>query len=300
MHRSSLVVLAALALFACGGVPKNTLDVGGHSRSFIVHVPDHHPAGPLPLVIAMHGGGGTAEHMQRESKFDALADREGFVVVYPQGLNRHWHDSERPNDSVAVDDVAFLSALIDHMIAVYGVDPERVFSTGISNGGIMSYRLACDIADKIAAIAPVVGGVPTAYAEMCHPSRPVSVLGINGTRDPIVPYEGGPIRVFGSERGNVVGAEASVEMFALVGHCTDPVTSHEPDRAPDDGTTVRRTDYSCPDGVAVQQLAIEGAGHTWPGGMQYLPPRLVGLVSQEFSASERIWQFFREHGRRPR
>jgi polyhydroxybutyrate depolymerase len=299
MRRSSLVVLA-IALTACGGAAMQTIVVDGHTRSFIVHVPAHRSPGPLPLVIAMHGGGGTAQYMQRETKFDQLADREGFAVVYPQGLNRHWHDSDRPNDSVEVDDVAFIRALIDRLIADYNVDANRVFATGISNGGIMSYRLACDLADKVAAIAPVVGGVPQSYAAMCHPSRPVSVLAINSTLDPIVPYGGGPVRALGTARGNVVDAETSAQMFAVADHCSDPVTVKEPDRAPEDGTTVRRTDYACSDGIAVQQIAVEGGGHTWPGGMQYLPRGLVGVVSREFSASERIWEFFRTHGRPPK
>ena len=283
------------SLVACGASGQ-TLEVGGRTRSYLLHVPPH-VTGRVPLVIALHGGGGTAEGQQKLSQLDPIADREGFIVVYPESVTRNWNDGRHGNGAREdVDDVAFVRALIDTLVASYPIDPARVFATGISNGGIMSYRLACELSDKIAAIAPIVGAVSAELAPRCHPARTVSILAMNGTADPVVPWQGGEVHVL-RDRGAVLGAEASVALFAGVAHCGAPLTTWEPDRDLDDGTRVQHVVYTGCDHVDVELLNIDGAGHTWPGGKQYLPVALIGRTSREFSASERLWRFFAEHGR---
>lgn len=288
-----------LAAFAVGcGAAGPTLDVGGQARSYVLHVPPA-AARPMPLVVALHGGGGTAHSMERLTGFDALADREGFAVVYPDALDGHWNDGRHDNDAPQdADDVGFVRTLIDQLVASGTVDPARVFATGISNGGIMSYRLACELSDRIAAIAPVVGNLSADLAPRCRPSRPVSVLAMNGTSDPFVPFGGGQVHVF-KDRGAVLSVAESVATFARFARCaSDPSVAWEPDRDPTDGTRVRGASYvGCAPGLGIEELDLDGAGHTWPGGRQYLPVGLIGRVSHEFSATERMWQFFAAHGR---
>jgi polyhydroxybutyrate depolymerase len=262
-----------------------TAGTGG--RHYEQFVPSDTPN--LPLVIALHGGRGNGRQMEKFSKLDEIAAREGFVVVYPDGVGHQWNDG-RAEISTGQNDVAFISALIDEMIAKHHIDPKRVYVTGISNGGMMSYRLACDLADRIVAIAPVAGNIPA--IPPCNPSRAVSVLAINGTMDPLVPYDGGQVL---KTRGAVLGAPVSVARFAAADGCSAPVTTDEADVDASDGSTTRRTAYACPGKLGVELLSIIGGGHTWPGGSQYLPKAFIGTVSRDFDASERIWKFFVDH-----
>jgi polyhydroxybutyrate depolymerase len=251
----------------------------------------------LPLVIALHGNGGTGKRMEQLTQLDRIAAREQFIVVYPDGVDRHWNDG-RPELETGVDDVAYIRALIDELAERHSIDRSRVYVTGLSNGAMMAFRLGCDLADRIAAIAPVTGNIPAAIR--CEPTQPVSLLLINGTADPLVPYEGGVVGArIGRHRGSVLGTAMSVEHFAQVAHCDSPQTTDEPDLDPADGTRTRRTRYTCPAGVGVELLTVDGGGHTWPGGPQYLPARAIGLVSRDFDASERIWEFFAPRGRAP-
>jgi polyhydroxybutyrate depolymerase len=274
-------VLIALA-GACRPAGSETLRTGGRTRHFEAFVPSDTPG--LPLVIALHGRGSTGRQMERFTHLDDIAAREQFVVVYPDAIDHHWNDSRAGQDT-GVDDVAFIASLIDEMAARHHIDRSRVFVTGISNGAMMSYTLACELSDRIAAIAPVAGDLP---AVPCHPARPISVLAINGTADPFVPYAGG----IAGRGGRVLSAEASTDAFALRDGCSAPATAPEPDVDPTDGVRSRDRRYACPDRLAVELVTVDGGGHTWPGGPQYLPRLVIGPTSRDFDASERIWAFF--------
>jgi polyhydroxybutyrate depolymerase len=293
-----LGVASSLVTTACATVG-GAIEVGGRARTYRLHLPANAPRGPVPLVIALHGGFGNGKQMEKSVGFDAVADREGFAVVYPDGLNHHWNDGRTASGAEDVDDVAFMRALIDELVAKHGIDGKRVFATGVSNGGSMSYRLACELSDRIVAIAPVIGALSVGEAAACHPTRPISVLAIASVNDPLVPYNGGEIDGASGRptRGAMIGAIASATQLATAAGCTGaPTTTAEPDRDPNDGTTVERRDYSgCPAGIAVTLVSITGSGHTWPGshGREL---RITGKTSQEFSATERIWQFFAAHG----
>jgi polyhydroxybutyrate depolymerase len=287
------VKLALLVLAAChGGEP--TVEVGQHTRSYRLFVPTDKPG--MPLVIVLHGGDGTGRQMEKWLAWDGLAASEQFVVAYPDGIDHHWNDG-RPGRNSGAEDVAFVAALIDELAAKHQIDRSRVYVTGMSNGGIMSYRLGCDLADRIAAIAPVAGDLAQALATSCHPARPISVLAIHGTDDPLVPYRGGESP---QQSGLVLSEAESTRLLAAGDGCGPPRAPVDlPDRDPGDGTRAHAVDYDCPPPLAVRLVTIDGGGHTWPGASQYLPKAVIGRVSRDFDATETIWQFFVEHGRRP-
>ena len=274
----------------------------GLERTYHVHIGRSYNAdSPTPLVIALHGGGGTGRGMERLTGFNAVADSEDFIVVYPDGIEKHWNDGRGIQKYRAhienIDDVGFISALIGELSGEVNIDTTRVYVTGISNGGMMSHRLACELSDKITAISPVVSSVPVNMATVWEPSRSVPVLIINGTDDPLVPWEGGEIRIGMSVHGDVLSVADTVKFWTDKNDCSMlPVVTHLPDEAPTDGTSVRKEVYAeCTDEVAVILYAVEGGGHTWPGGYQYLPEFIIGKTSGEFDATEVIWQFFSEH-----
>ena len=282
----------------------------GLNRTFIIHIPSSHDTcAPLPLVIALHGNGGNAESMILVTRraFNDLADRDSSIVVYPDGIELNWNDGrtgEQAEDGAhagRIDDVGFVSALIDLMIRDHGVDPERVYVTGISNGATMAYRLACELSHRMAAIAPVDGGIPEMLLKVCSPSEPVSVLAINNVQDPIVPFEGGEIHAHfrTASLGRVLSVNESIEFWVNRNQCsTQPLVQQEPDRDPKDGTRVTRMEYATgTKGTEVVLYSVDGGGHTWPGGLQYLAARIVGRTSRDIDASEVIWSFFKRHSR---
>lgn len=280
-----------------------TLEVDGRRRSYRLHVPDGvTPEGPVPLVLVFHGGGSTALVMERESGFSALADREGFIAVYPEGVGRSWNDGRGEGSTPAVrqgiDDVQFVRRLIDVLVAEYQGDRGRVYATGISNGAILSHLLAIRLADRIVAIAPVAGGLADPLAQAFHPSRPVSVLALQGTDDPLVPYSGGTVGRTGG--GSIVSTDAMLGLWRRY-NATEEIGRETSlaDRVPLDGCRVQvRVWTGGTEGSEVALYRLEGAGHTWPGGTQYLPRRAIGRVCRDVDGAEVIWEFFRRHVRR--
>jgi polyhydroxybutyrate depolymerase len=254
------------------------------------------------VLIVLHGGGGAARQIMTFTRFNPIAAREGFVVLYPQGLDRGWNDGrEFQGRDSNKDDVGFLLAVLDE-VERQGIEINRaaVGVTGISNGGFMAMRMACEAADKIAGIAAVTATMPAETGARCRPARPVPVLAINGTRDPMVPYEGGQVRAFFRNRGMVWSTARTVEFWGKVNGCSGaPRSAVLPDRDPSDGTISIRHDYQYCRHAPVTLLEVQGGGHTWPGGSQYLPSALVGLASRDFDASEAIFAFFKSVWRQP-
>jgi polyhydroxybutyrate depolymerase len=282
-----------------------TLTHDGIEREYRLYVPPNlDPSQPVPLVIALHGGGGTADGMEKltYSGFHDLADRDGFFVVYPQGIDRHWNDGRPTGDRAHeenIDDVGFIAALIDHLAEEYTIDRDRVYATGISNGGMMSFRLACDLADQITAAAPVTANLSEALVARCAPDRPVPLLILNGTDDPLVRWEGGEIKVLRQTRGTVLSVDETVAFWQALNGCPDnPQIERLPDDDPDDGTRVQVDTYApCNRGAVITLVTVEGGGHTWPGGYQYLPAFFIGRTSQDIDACDVIWAFFQAHAR---
>ncbi len=281
-----------------------SLEYGRLTRTYRLYLPaSYDKSKQYPLVLALHGGGGTGKRMEDLTRngFNALAERERFVVAYPDGADKHWNDgrgverwrAQREN----IDDVGFLSHLIDHLVKEFNLDPKRVYVTGVSNGALMAHRLACERPERLAAIAPVIGAMPANIAPRCAPTRPVPVLMINGKEDTLVPWEGGEIRFGRTKLGEKLSVPETVRLWVKLNGClSKPTVTYEPDKDPQDGTRVRKESYGpCRDGAEVILCAVEGGGHTWPGGLQYLPERTVGKTSRDIDASEVIWRFFQKH-----
>lgn len=301
--------LAFTPAFA-GSDQKASFNHNGLKRTFNIHIPEsYNEIEQFPLVIALHGRGGNGWSMILLTRkgFNKLADRDGFIIVYPDGIELNWNDGrkdEEANDRAHrenIDDVGFISALIDVMVRDFNIDSKRVYITGISNGAIMSYRLACEISNKITAIAPVDGNIPVMLYPECSPARSVSVLAINNTDDPLVPFEGGII--YGKFRkvnlGKVLSVSESVGFWVNRNMCSPaPVITELPDLDPRDGTRVTREQYiNGLEGTEVILYSIEGGGHTWPSGFQYLPARIIGKTCRDIDANEIIWSFFNSHSR---
>ncbi|HEX3235658.1 MAG TPA: PHB depolymerase family esterase [Gemmatimonadales bacterium] len=288
---AALLLLGGVAPILPAQVPRveerRTLRVNGQERSYLLYVPSGHRSDqPAPLVLVFHGGGGRGRGMATHTGFSRLAEREGFVAVYPDGLGRRWNDGR--GFAASHDDVGFVRALLDTLQRGLSLDPRRIYATGISNGAMFSYRLACDLPGVLAAVAPVAGALPAQLEAGCAHTSPVSVLAFQGTADPLVPYAGAGVA---GTRGSVLAAERSIAFWAEVDGCTGPPgTTLEPDRV-HDGTRVRRREFTgCREGRSVVLYAIEGGGHTWPGGPA--AGRIVGRVTRELDATEVIWAFF--------
>ena len=280
-----------------------TITVGDLERTYLVHVPaSYSEQKPAALIFVFHGGGGEAKTSGKFTGFSELSDKEGFIVVYPQGVDKSWNDGRNSTKITAqrehVDDIGFVTALLDHLEHQYSIDPKRIYATGPSNGGFFSNRVGAELSDRFAAIAPVIGLMACPVAENFKPRQPVSVLAINGTEDPLVPYNGGDVKLMGmGGRGSGISALDTVKKWADHDGCKkDPVNTELPDTDPNDGTRVKISTWSGgKDNTEVVFYTIEGGGHTWPGGTQYLPQRVIGKVCRDFNATQVIWKFFVEH-----
>ncbi len=296
-----LVFAAAPAAPAAGGAVKDfSVNHGGYKRTWKVYEPAGLEEGKkYPVYFLLHGGGGKAEGMRRLTR-GAFEKAGGAILVYPQGLDEHWNDyrgnKSRKAQLENIDDAAFLGAVLDAVLKRYPGDPSRVYAAGISNGAMMSYTLACRAADRFAAVASVAGAMPEKLAAACGPARPVPVIIIGGDKDNLVHWGGGQVTgPFGKKNlGAILSAEKSRDFWLDKNSCDKAPTSsghHDPD--PDDGLSVYRESYeACAGGAAVEFIRINGGGHTWPGGLQYLPAGVIGKTSRELDASEEIMKFF--------
>lgn len=277
---------------------RRTILYDGRRRTFNVFLPSAYSESTerlFPLLIAIHGGGSDAAGTSLVTGLSDVAQRREFVVVYPEGINANWNDG-RPEINPGVDDVGFFRAMLDDMAATYRVDPQRMYATGISNGGQMALRLAVELSDRIAAVAAVATLTSRALAENAPPGRPVPVAIIGGHDDPVTPYAGGLIGGALMPRGIVLSATEVVEFWTARNHASTAASQEFlPDLAPDDGTIGLRELYaaSTADGNSADfmLLTVLGGGHGWPGGIQYLPEVLIGRTSRDFSASEEVWAF---------
>jgi polyhydroxybutyrate depolymerase len=303
--RGAALVLAAAVLAARTAAAARASDreihllSGGIERTCLVHAPAAAGAAAMPLLLVLHGGGGTAEGMVRltRGRFDALADRDRFLAAYPQGVGRSWNDGRHDLRSKAtrenVDDVAFLRELIADLARRFSIDRRRVFVAGMSNGGMMAMRLACALPGELRGAAAVAASLSDDAAAACPATSAVSVVVVDGTADPIVPYGGGEVKVLWSGRGTVIGGARTADLWAKTAGCRTPPAETDLPAKVEDGTRVRKIEYpGCSSGARVVLFRVEGGGHAWPGGVPYLGERLIGKTSGNLSAADAIWEIF--------
>ena len=279
-----------------------TLTCDGRERRYLLHFPPQYDAARAwPLVLSFHGSNSNGQIQLEFTAMNETADREGFVVVHPFGSGERerllfWNAGNCCGyaQKRAVDDISFVRALLDRLNQEVAIDRDRVYATGMSNGAMMSYRLAAEMADVFAAIAAVAG---TMGAETCHPSQPVSILHFHGSDDEFVPVEGGVGRR-SVTRTHHFSLAHTVRAWVNANGCPAQPVTETIANIHNDGTTTLRSRYGPgrADAEVVVYL-IQGAGHTWPGR----PPRphYLGKTTYNINANDIIWDFFRRHARRP-
>jgi polyhydroxybutyrate depolymerase len=265
----------------------------GVERSFHVYIPKiyEQAAQPVALIIVLHGAGGTGGGIESFSGFDALADKQAFIVIYPDGLDLVWNDGRRGDPRVgSQDDVGFLGSTITFLSKSLNIDPNRVYVTGYSMGAMLSYRMACDLPSVIAAVAPVASTFPEYQLTECAGTPPVPLLVIQGTDDPVVPWAG--------VQGGYLSAAQTLSFWKLHNGCkTDQGMTMLDDTAPDDGTRIIVEGYTgCQNDADVQVDSVFHGGHTWPGHTFDVPFDL-GKTSMDIDAPQVIWDFFQKHPR---
>ena len=295
--------LALLLVLACTSTAAaDTIAIGGTTRKYSVRLPDRKPA---PLVIVLHGNTQTGADMITRTAWPAVAQREGFAVVFPDGLNHAWADL-RPTNLRAgripphgTDDVAFIARLVEKLVADGSADPKRIYVTGISNGGAMTMTLVCKRADLFAAAASVAMSLTDQSANPCRPSRPVPMLMMNGTADPLVPFKGGR----GTSRFAVDRfwpAEKTLGYWRRNNGCEarDGAVTELDDADRGDRSTVTRIESKCPPGRDVVLYRVNDGGHRMPGSPDARFPRLantfLGPQNRDIDGAETIWAFFKK------
>ncbi len=280
-----IVVVSVAVLDRTNG----TMVSSGQKRQYLLYVPKSYDrTKPTALVISMHGAAGWPAQQMNLSQWNRLADSQGIIVVYPSGsgVPKIWHVDPGAGFT---RDVRFVSALIDTLEAAYNIDPAKIYANGISNGGAMAFVLSCTLSDRIAAVG-IVAAAQSRDRNWCTDHRPVPMMAFHGTADPIIPYRGGPLGdPFNPVKDTFPAVRDWVASWARRNRCgASPVES---EFAPD----VTRIEYPhCAAEAPVVLYAVQGGGHSWPGGKP-LPEWWVGPTSRSIDATSQMWAFFGEH-----
>ncbi len=284
-----LLALVMLATSACrafrrkpgsGSYSEKKIAVGASERSYIRYTPANQRADRL--LVLLHGGGGKPSGMINLARdLPPLADKYGVVLVYPAGIGGHWNDGRADISETAranTDDIGFLRAII----AEEGKQQNfvKVGVAGISNGGMMAQRVACEAPELVSLAVTIAANLSVELSQQCNPKSATSVLFIVGVEDPIVPYKGGAIKVLRSDRGKVLSIDDSLAFWSKVYSCTALAEKSFT------ASSIERG-YRCARGN-LRLIAVQDGGHAWPGGTPYLPERIIGKTTAEFSASQII------------
>jgi polyhydroxybutyrate depolymerase len=281
------LAVTAPAIAQSWQVEQRAVRVGAEERTYLLHVPPG-VARPASVVMVFHGGGGRADAIMQATRFNDIADQNRFIVVYPQGIGRWrggtWNIAS-PDSPSSADDTGFVRAILADLEHSFPIDRRRIYATGESMGGVFSYRLACEMSDVFAAVAPVAA---TMVEPRCVPRSPVAVLHVHGSADENIPLGGGAGSMTARGR-SWPPMQGGIRQWAAIDGCTP-----EPKPRQDGPET---TCYSYPGcRAAVEYCVVNGGGHAWPGGVPHPWQQRFGIyVSQTFPASARIWAFFATH-----
>lgn len=304
-----LVALATDMLTGCVGpppeIPPGPKEVQlGHDnyiRNVTYYIPKKLRRRKRSLVLLLHDAGETPESTMRMTRrgFNKLSDRHNFIVGYPEALNLNWNDARTDSISLShyneIDDVGFIDQVVEYAIDSFQIDPEEIFVSGFSEGGLMVFRLACERPGTFKGFATVAASLSLDQLVECTPDTTISLMMINGTRDPILPYDGGQMEIDEKEAGSMLAAQEAVNFWLEENQCTDRATEKDmANRDTFDETRSLRVTYNdCENKNKILLIRVVNGGHAWPGGRQYQNERSIGKVSDDFDASEEIWKFFR-------
>lgn len=301
---AALLSLASLPpiIVAAGRDVRESIICGGIGRWYELHIPPGYSGKrPMPLVIVLHGTDMTGATMRGFTNFNEIADQRGFMVAYPDSFGPSWNDGRTdihsPAYGAGIDDVKFISAMIDNIGRKYRIDYSRVYAAGFSNGGMMAFRLGIAISKRLAAVAAVAATLPRELA-VGVPAMPISVIIVHGTADTTVPWEGGVLSKHGKKHGEVLSVLDTVLFWASRNRCGRRAkVSILPDRDPDDGMMVFHIAYRCAPGADTLLLAIQGGGHTWPMRRYTQSGKRPEMMTGDLDVTEFICDFFLRHRR---
>lgn len=304
-----LLIFSWYFLASCTGpppeIPPGPKEVQlGHDnyiRNVTFHIPKKLRRRNRSLVLCLHDGGESPESTMRLTRrgFNKLSEKNNFIVGYPEALNEYWNDAREDSISLShydeVDDVGFMDRVIEYAIDSFQVDPDKVYVAGFSEGGMMTFRLACEMSDRIQGFAMVAASMPLDQIVECTPDTTVSFMMINGTRDPILPIEGGQLTIEEQELGSMLAAEEALNYWLEENECSDRSSTKDmANRDTFDETRSERTTFSdCNNKNKLVLIKVVNGGHTWPGGRQFQNEKSIGKVSQDFDATQEIWKFFK-------
>jgi len=302
MKNSLLIVIGLFFCIGFSNAQTNITDsilFQGYYRTFITHIPPNYTGtDSVPLVFVLHGGGGTANGMISFSEFDLVSDTAGFIVVFPQGVIEAssggyiWADGRgTPADTAGIDDVGFISALIDHLNNYYEINNSKVYACGMSNGGFMSQRLAVELNNKIAAVASVGSTIDSSQVSTYQPTLPVPIMLINGVDDPFVPFYGGPVN---GSQGYAISSFDLLDFWFQKNNCTGQIDSIQmPDIVTAESSTITKYyNHNCACNSQIVLYKVNGGGHTWPGVPNFWYELIAGQTNEDIHASVEIWGFF--------
>ncbi|MCC5815834.1 MAG: hypothetical protein JJT78_13860 [Leptospira sp.] len=276
-------------------IEKIELSHKGMDRSYLIQYPKSNKKKPLLLVF--HGGAGTPEGMMALDRNELLNSSKviDFAIAYLKGEGNSWNDGRITETTTAHkkshDDVGYTLKVIQDISKKYSIDEKQIHAVGISNGGMFSLRLACEVGEKFASITSITANMPKDLSGICPAKFSTNLTIMNGTDDPLVPYNGGDIKIFGRSHGTVLSTDETIEFFQNKWNCNPSTnTKFLPKQDPQDSTKIQIASISCGSKV-IKLFKIINGGHTWPGGIQYLPERRIGKVTQHLNASEYVADF---------
>ena len=263
-------------------------------RSYLFFVPSSNNFARHPILIVLHGGGGSGEGMVYLTRFSDYAKDHEFIVIYPNGFKNRWNDGRNlktETDLKKTDDVGFILKIVNSIVEHYNGDPNRVYITGLSNGGFMSYRFLCEESNRISGIAPVAAGISIPLSEKCNIQNPKPFLLVQGKKDQVVPYSGGEVNTIFGKMGFTLSHDATMDFILQKYGCKEFVQDVIP-VLKGSGMIDRRKGVDCRNSVRVESLSLPESGHIWPHGWYYKSKLDYGYLSNDLDATKTILDFF--------